>query len=182
MTEPDETGSAFAAADQALARPELDWITRAALTERAYWLGLLHGLSVLQPGHALDELAFLRLSRCAQLRVGDDALRDDIFGQALELIRSAIEDPRAPELETIEVMLDATIARLEEVQHERMAAAREVRETAAAILPFTRPESFRLLSSEDHERLKALVAALEASLRKLALVELRWGRRLGLET
>ena len=181
MTEPDDVGSAFAAADEALRRAEFAWIARSALTERAYWLGLLHGLAALRPGGQLEETAFTRLRRAADPRPGDDAFRDDTFGEALALIRDAIEDPRAPELETMEVMLDATIAHLEEVQHERTTAAADVRETAARILPYTRPESFRGLSAEEHERLKDLVAALEESLRKLALVELRWGRRLGVD-
>jgi hypothetical protein len=181
VIEPREVGSSFAAAHAALGQPDFRWVTGSALTERAYWLGLYHGLTVLHDGDALSEEAFRRLRQCVSLRPGDDGFGDSPFAQALELMREAIEDPRQPELETLDAAVASIVAHVAEVQDERTRAIEGVTAVVEAVRPFTVPDAFRVLSAEEHAHLQELVDSLEERLRVLARVELRWGRRLGVE-
>ena len=181
MVEPHDVAAAFAAARAELERDASRWITRASLTERAYFLGLYHGLAALAPGDTLGAVAFRHLRDCTTPRDGDDAFRDSQFASALELLREAIADPRQPELDTLHAALGALVAHAGEVERERERAMAAIREAVEAIEPFTLADAFRTLDHGEHERLQHLVQSLEGPLRRLASVDLHWASRLGLE-
>jgi hypothetical protein len=174
-----ETATAFTAAQSALAQGDFAWIAHSALTEKAYWLGVFHGLAAVHPDDELGETAFRHLRDCVAPRAGDDAFADSPFADVLRLLTDAIGDPRAPELETVDVALGTLLAHLAEVQGTRTRALESVHETVSAIQPFTEARTFRSLNATEHARLQELVRSLEQELRVLALVELRWGERLG---
>ena len=91
-----DTAAAFAGAHAALDSGDFSWISRSALTEKAYWLGLFHGLAALHPGDELSEAAFRHLRDCLAPRAGDDGFSDSPFADVLRLLDDAIGDPRAP--------------------------------------------------------------------------------------
>ncbi|HEX5631963.1 MAG TPA: hypothetical protein VFX50_02005, partial [Gemmatimonadales bacterium] len=96
MAESPEIPLAFDAAARALQNPELAWITRSAVAERAYFLGLYQGLAALWPGNQLSAEAVRRLHLTSTARDGDDAFTDSAFSEPLQLLQESIADPRAP--------------------------------------------------------------------------------------
>lgn len=181
MTESLDVLAAFSAARSALRDDDFGWITRSAFVERAYWLGLFHGLSALTEGDVLSTEAFRHLRECVTSREGDDGFAESPFAEALALMREAIADPRQPELATLDAALGTMVAHLAEVERARVDASDVVHSTVDAIQPLTAADAFRVLDSAEHARLQELVDSLEGRLRTLALVELRWARRLRLE-